>query len=410
VVQNRFIASVGLIAASTLLGAALRPPAHTEGLCPEGFWARKLLWNREYDVVLAGDSRVYRGLAPEVMADSLPGMRICNFGFSNCAFEERYLSAVEKLVPESGTRTIVLGITPNSLSERAAADNGFLQESVGSELSLRATVAGEHLLHRFRPYWRDLALEARYDQYREAYSESGWVATRVRPRDPCRAVDRLRRLGQRDRVSERLLAGLLARVALWRSQGIRVMGFRFPTTKETAAAESRLKGYGEIHLPVAFRAAGGEWIEVPAGGYECYDGSHLSSAGAFRLSRDLAAAIARRPVVAVPGKIDHRNIRLRGCAAAARQCRPALSGPHGLSRRENSFARQPFRPDNQASSGARGFGQHAWPALAATTASTAASRAICQARRKTVGKEERKTGSESIRNSLSAGVESLQSG
>ena len=46
------------------------------------------------DVVLAGDSRIYRGVSPKAMSETLPGLRVGNFGFSSVALAEPYLSRV----------------------------------------------------------------------------------------------------------------------------------------------------------------------------------------------------------------------------------------------------------------------------------------------------------------------------
>lgn len=49
---------------------------------PDSFWLQKANAEARYDIVLLGDSRVYRGISPEDMAIVLDGYEILNFGFS----------------------------------------------------------------------------------------------------------------------------------------------------------------------------------------------------------------------------------------------------------------------------------------------------------------------------------------
>jgi hypothetical protein len=49
---------------------------------PDAFWSNKANADAIYDIILMGDSRIYRGLSPEEMATILEDYRILNFGFS----------------------------------------------------------------------------------------------------------------------------------------------------------------------------------------------------------------------------------------------------------------------------------------------------------------------------------------
>jgi hypothetical protein len=95
--KNRTLICVCLSIPLLILGSLLRPeetailpfsydPMHTTGAVSERFWVMKAQGMSRYDMILMGDSRVYRGLSPQAMEEVLPGERILNFGFSGGGF------------------------------------------------------------------------------------------------------------------------------------------------------------------------------------------------------------------------------------------------------------------------------------------------------------------------------------
>jgi hypothetical protein len=46
------------------------------------YWVVKTHIQKNYDIILLGDSRVYRGISPSTMEQSMQGVRILNFGYS----------------------------------------------------------------------------------------------------------------------------------------------------------------------------------------------------------------------------------------------------------------------------------------------------------------------------------------
>lgn len=67
-----------LIATLLVIGLSFIFPKNEEKYKSELFWSRKTFAPKKYDVVLMGDSRVYRGLSPKKMVSNLPGMKILN--------------------------------------------------------------------------------------------------------------------------------------------------------------------------------------------------------------------------------------------------------------------------------------------------------------------------------------------
>ncbi|MBL8013012.1 MAG: hypothetical protein JNN05_04115, partial [Candidatus Omnitrophica bacterium] len=65
--------------------------------------------------------------------------------------------------------------------------------------------------------------------------------------------------------------------------------FRPPASRQMEELENSQSGYNETAIVLAINAAGGSWIDIEDRyGYKTYDGSHLNSQSAKRLSEYIA--------------------------------------------------------------------------------------------------------------------------
>src|SRR5512146_2424266 len=102
--------------------------ARQGGAAGERFWVLKTHGKAKYDLILMGDSRVYRGLSPASMESVLTGYRIFNFGYSGGGLDRLMYAAAEKrLDPKSDRPSIVFGVTPLALTPYAARNEHYLQ-------------------------------------------------------------------------------------------------------------------------------------------------------------------------------------------------------------------------------------------------------------------------------------------
>ncbi len=286
-----FILLAGALRSGTVMGAHL----------PEAFWAQKLLWDREFDIVIAGDSRVYRGVSPEAMESALPDRRIANFGFSACGFSKPYLKATEALLDHNSTQpTIILGVTASTLTPSATKENGFLSLRKLRQFQLAQLALLGRVSFFFSPY----DLEEVQNLFRKSkvgytlvWHTDGWVQSRKVPEDPTEAVRIYRRQAKkarwRSRVSEPIVANLLETVREWRRRGILVYAFRPPTPQAMVEVETTFMKFDEAAFVQQFQEAGGVWLPFQAEQYHSYDGSHLRDDAAVEFSTDLGRALRR---------------------------------------------------------------------------------------------------------------------
>ena len=274
-----------------LLGATW--PRDEVGVFQDAFWHRKVTWSGVADVVVAGDSRVYRGVSPSEMTEVLGGARIVNYGFSSNGYSQTYLQSLASILdPESEDRIIVLGITPFSLTDRAVDRNDF--NRFHSSTATRRWAA-EHLapIHRLcTPIgFAALAKRAKGMRYFEKFTDDGWVASRQVPENPRKAIAPYRAQFAATQVGEEHIQRVFDAVEEFVGAGVTVFALRPPSSGDMVALEDELTTYDTERIARGIRAAGGIWIDFPQDAYPTYDGSHLREDGARRFSRDLALAI-----------------------------------------------------------------------------------------------------------------------
>ena len=91
------------------------------------FWAKKVS-SDQYDIVIAGDSRVYRGISAKFLKKGLQTSEsVYNLGFSSAIFNRMYFEYIKKMVHAKKKSIIIMGVTLHSITER---ENEHLKETV----------------------------------------------------------------------------------------------------------------------------------------------------------------------------------------------------------------------------------------------------------------------------------------
>lgn len=250
----------------------------------------QLQWGSNFDLVLAGDSRVQHGISPLEIQKVFPGRRIANFGFAGLTFDTEYLDRAEQLLDRrAAAPVIVLGVSPASLCPRATQK---FQEQVArtDTWSARVEYRFAPLVDFFAPYRN---IDFKYmllggTQLETVVHPSGFCATRsLGPVNTQLVVGGYRRLFSRTQAAPAIQQLIVNRVGNWTEAGIRVFGVRVPTAPNMRALEDSASGFDEDAFAAQFRRAGGIWLDISQDGYASYDGSHLEVASAEAFTRTL---------------------------------------------------------------------------------------------------------------------------
>lgn len=291
----RAILTLVFAVAFILVFGSLRPKPISSLIKKEKFWADKVHTNKKYDLVFAGDSRVYRGIDPRSISEELNGIKALNFGFSSAGFNDQMCYEITaRLDPKSEQKIIVLGITPYSLTPKAQDNSHFLQEKNRplKEVFTRRFIAPA--LHFFDPVKPEelLKSDAESPGYYEEFKKDGWVASYKIPAKPEQALKSYVRNFKENRVSNAVVSALMEQVKNWRDKKYWVFALRMPSSLAMEQLEDSISGFDEEELKAAFRFHGGIWLDLePRFEFESYDGSHLERESAKKLSAHIGRLI-----------------------------------------------------------------------------------------------------------------------
>ncbi len=265
------------------------------------FFESKLAWAPgSSDVVLAGDSRVYRGLAPTEFAS---GSTVLNFGFSSVRLDETYLKRAASLLRPKGTLIIGLSALSFTHSKRDGFDEAVERAAKRSGSDRVRAMIDSVLRERLRPVALGLVLgsdddraEATEEEYIERFFDDGFVGSDYMVRQPTRALGPYRESLERGLTADPAMIDDMVRgIAALEARGTRVVCLRMPSSPEMMSLEDAYAGVDWERLARELESVGAEWLRFDVSGFESYDGSHLTEESARELSRRIRRALAASP-------------------------------------------------------------------------------------------------------------------
>lgn len=287
-----------LVMASVLIGLlSFVLPKNKEKYLRDRFWTQKTFSPAKYQIVVMGDSRIYRGVLPKIIEKNLPGMKVLNFGYSNGGLNPEMFKAAEgKLSVTGQNKVIILGVSPNCLTAFTQKNEQFQQERTRPREDVFERLYLNGILYQFSATSpegiRDLMKNRQSSgYYLNEYHSDGYVQSEKFPVDTMEAIPSYTDDFANYKVEKKYIDGLIHQVKIWSDSGICVVGFRPPVSMPMRTLEDTMGLYNEVVLSGLFREAGGHWIDLKPNAYKTYDGSHLNEESAIRLSEDLALNI-----------------------------------------------------------------------------------------------------------------------
>lgn len=262
------------------------------------FWQKKIQPDRRYNMVITGDSRAYRGVAPHVLKREL-GIEVFNCGFSSGGHNRTVFRHLEKILykQKDVPRAVLFVFSPLSLSESSRTNEHFhflLQEGQGAswEKYVVEMLFQVEIRKRFKRLGKN-----KKSPGTEVMHEEGWIEG-FRKKDKKlfeKGMELYDKKYVNNTFSPRSLKEVTMQTALWKKENIAVFGFWVPSCPEMEAFEIARSGCDMNKVKEEFSKAGGIWLDVNDRlNYNAYDASHLSSAEALRLTEDIAVQIKRK--------------------------------------------------------------------------------------------------------------------
>lgn len=261
------------------------------------FWNRKVVPEKKYDLIFLGDSRVLTGIDPAVFENRL------NCSAYNAAFaggglcEKIFRHTSQNLLSGKSicnSRVVVVGITPLTMSKDARKNSQFellknkLQKKSGNTFSEYVRIPFKKIRSkRIKEFFKRSAST-------RIYHKNGYLErfAKVSKKAQQSSLHTYTVFFKNYQYSYRSINELCHWIRQWNKEGITVFAFRPPVNKAMDSLEDESGKFNFSTVRKVVEQAGGIWLFVDKRDkYNSYDSSHLASAEAARLSRDLADKI-----------------------------------------------------------------------------------------------------------------------
>lgn len=262
----------------------------------EQMFAYKVHADKKYDLVVAGDSRIYRGVSTDIIGTQL-GKTSINLGFSSGGYSQTMYDLIDKRLQKKNGNVIILGVSPLSLTDQAIENghikrlNALKREEIIEYLYLNT------LINLFAPttprfLWNAIAgNEANDDNYiQEVNIKEGWVKSDYKIPYQNEALDSYYKTFTSTKISRQAIDNLYSQIRKWVDKGFLVYGFEPPSSANMEELERHYSEFNDFEFAEGFIEAGGKWITFDDT-YTSFDGSHLDSKSAIKLSNAIAYSI-----------------------------------------------------------------------------------------------------------------------
>ncbi len=271
-----------------IMGCLLpEPPASS--ILNDHFWANKIANEDKYDIVITGDSRVYRGIDPGILSRKM-NLSAFNYGFSSAGLDSLLIDNVVQLLDPKGKKILMIGVTPASFTDESLNNEHWksLKKLDSKVLWIQKNLYPS--LSFFNAYsLSDLKKIQQNEKYYQTFNNNGFAFSNRIPADTFIALAPYVQFLNENKINYGALANFCQLIKQLNETGIKCYAFRVPVATPVKQIEDRLFDFGYfIH---EFEQSGGVWIPMPQYGFSSYDGSHLEGLSAQKYSALLADSL-----------------------------------------------------------------------------------------------------------------------
>ena len=249
------------------------------------FWAEKVYGKSQYDVLLMGDSRTYKGVSPKTLRSRVPHVNIYNFGFSSSRINEQLLGEAEKRLQKNGKRFLIFSCTSCDLID---TKNEYF-------FSIRKPTVFSRIfpLHFIKTDY--------LEQINSGSVDLGFLSQKFKKDEAiCRNVLGLYNHSFAKRPFLPSDFKHFVQNLKWcKRNNIKVVAYRMVSCREMDELEDKLSGVDWNKIKQAVLDEGFVWLERPPSplleqiGEHCWDASHLNAEGAELFSNWLGQELAK---------------------------------------------------------------------------------------------------------------------
>lgn len=292
IAQRSMIYWMLLLPVVIYLALIVLPDLPSSPMLRDAFWAGKFETDTLEDVVFIGDSRVYRGIDPQVFT-RYTKLRSRNFGFSSASPDSLLIEHAIKSLSFSGKKILVIAVSANAFMDGSVDNTHF--KSVQS-WSVPDKWIKQHVYPSIS-FFDHRSVSDIYKHFKgEAYFEnydiySGFAASRRVPADSGSALNAYRKQFERTHYLQTAERNFKQYVIHLKLSGYHPVIIRVPCAQAMIELEDFATNNAIPRLMNELEEAGVSVIPYSSKNLTSYDGSHLDDTSAkaysIRLSQDI---------------------------------------------------------------------------------------------------------------------------
>lgn len=258
------------------------------------FWLQKTFQSEDKNVIVAGDSRIYRGVSTEALiTETALDLKGANLGYSSAGFSKEYLDfVVSKFDKDSAQKYLLLGVTPHSLTLEAFKNEHWHQFKDYSKAEVWKMKYLNPLLSAFSPVKPSEVWTANNNSYHQVYHKDGWIASNKESATPQDGYESYKKTFSKYKVSDVAVSSFLQSIAMLQGSGIKIVAFRPPSSTILRKLENQISGFDEAYMKTSLENLGVHWWHFEDDNYHAYDGSHLHYDSAKKFSQQLGERLS----------------------------------------------------------------------------------------------------------------------
>ena len=273
------ILSISILA--VIFGRINLPTPDSSSFAKETFWVDKVFSSNNNNIIVYGDSRVYRGVSIDDLLGINQQYKGLNLGFNSSGINDDIFEFINKKINRNADyKIIILGVTPNLFTEKAALNSHYneIKGSTRSEVLLKMYIYTYlETFDRRTPLDLYYSIYEKSNRYRfiETFHKRGWVESVATPIDTNGACANYQLEFSKGKSLKENQQKLLNQISLWKQKGIKVYAFEPPISNSLKQIELQYSGFNYKSFITQFQIKGGIWLDIPKNKWKTYDGSHL---------------------------------------------------------------------------------------------------------------------------------------
>lgn len=290
--KHKIVFSLSLVILTTCVIKLFLPAPYINKEMQNEFWIKKTFEKSKKNIVIGGDSRVYRGVSTKHLLKSIPELSAVNLGYSDAGFNTEYLEFMNQRLDHKAEKKIMLfGITPHAFLRKCAKNEHLMELKSKSSSEIFSGLHYANFLKHFPPYTPYELFDDSTETYFIDYHKDGFAASNNLDGDFDLTYWIYWDTFQKEKTSDSLVNVFINDLQKYQNQGITVIAFAPPSTPHMEEIENKYSGFKMSSFITRLKKNNVFWIDVQDSLYNSYDGSHLYSEDAKRLSEYLGEKI-----------------------------------------------------------------------------------------------------------------------